>query len=166
MSNHGTKERAESQVGRKLPNRKTFKSDQTFRAYHLAEAFCRERGYSVGRMCGDEPTGIKLGSYDIQKWRNLSFDDRKLMDGVLIGEFREGPVTVLFDKKDVEAHKAELAAKAARTYKVKFTMKCEGIIEIEADSLEDAKREALLDYDALWSVADVAAEDIQFEEED
>ena len=86
----------EKMVGKALSETKVFSSVGTFKAFHAAERFCEEQGFSVGRMCGPLPVGIKRGDWDIQKWRNLSTADRKLMDGVIVGDLRDGPVTVLF----------------------------------------------------------------------
>ena len=160
MSMHSSKEDAERQTGRTFTDQKVFSSDKTFSAYHQAEKFCRERGYSVGRMCGDDPTGIKIGSYDIQKWRNLSFSDRKLMEGALIGEFRDGPVTVLFNEEDVEAHKAELADKAARTYRVFYSVTFDGYVDVEADSPAEARKEVLQDAEDQDLVYGAEREDL------
>ena len=95
---HVSKEALEEAIGKKLVNSKTFTGDpDTFRAYHDAERWAAEQGYSVGRMCSPSPTGIKKGNYDIAKWRNLSAADMTLMDGVIVGDnFRDGPVTVYY----------------------------------------------------------------------
>lgn len=73
---------------------KIFSQAGDFEAIRAAEAWCAEQGLSVGRMCGDEPMGLKKGSYDIQKWRNLSAEDRAGLDGTITGDKRNGPVTV------------------------------------------------------------------------
>jgi hypothetical protein len=97
-----TKKQLEKTLGKTLPNKKIFKHKDTFGAYHYAEEFCRRCGFSVGRMCYPGPTGIKRGDWDIQKWRNLSFEDRKLLDGAIVGDFRNGPVTVYFEGAPLE----------------------------------------------------------------
>lgn len=74
---------------------KTFSSPDTFVAYHDAEKWLQDRGFSVGRMQGPEPVGIKRGDYDIQKWRNINSNDRELLDGLIVGDDkRNGPVTI------------------------------------------------------------------------
>jgi hypothetical protein len=92
----------EQMLGKSLPNSKTFTSDETFAAHRQAERFCRERNFSVGRMCGPEPIGIKRGCWDIQKWKNISREDRKILDGALVGDMRNGPVTVYFEGSALE----------------------------------------------------------------
>lgn len=49
-----------------------------------AEQYLNDMGYSIGRMQGPSPRGIKLGTWDIQKWRNLGPDHRETFDGVLL----------------------------------------------------------------------------------
>lgn len=48
-----------------------------------AELYLTSRGFSVGRLQRDEPRGILLGDYDIQKWRNLNRGHRAALHGVL-----------------------------------------------------------------------------------
>lgn len=67
---------------------------QPFTAWHDAQRWLTERGFSIGRMQAHEPTGILFGEYDIQKWRNLSRDQRAALDATASGDFRNGPVTV------------------------------------------------------------------------
>jgi hypothetical protein len=96
----------EQVLGKKLPHSREFKSESTFGAHSAAERFCRELGFSVGRMCNVKPIGIKRGSWDIQKWRNLSSSDKKLMDGVIVPRegfrFRGGPVVVFYNDSEGE----------------------------------------------------------------
>lgn len=93
---------AEQLIGRTLAGIRTFESEETFGAYEAALRLCQELGYSVGRMCNPEPTGIKRGVWDIQKWRNLSRDDRRELDGLITGNFRDGPVTLFFEGAPLE----------------------------------------------------------------
>lgn len=94
------KKQLEAMVGKKLTQAKTFVGHETFKAYHMAEEFCRENGFSVGRMCNPMPTGIKRGDWDIQKWKNLSPSDKQLMDGVIVGNFRNGPVELFYSEEE------------------------------------------------------------------
>lgn len=89
------KERLEGLVG-KLTFEKVFTSLKTFSAFYAAEAFCKERGFSVGSMQREAPIGVIRGDYNVQKWRNLRPEDKKALDGFIVGEDkRNGPVTVL-----------------------------------------------------------------------
>jgi hypothetical protein len=54
-------------------------------------------------MARDLPIGIKLadkdlGDWDIAKWHNLSNNDKRNLDGLIIGDKRNGPVTVLIGR--------------------------------------------------------------------
>jgi hypothetical protein len=95
----------EQAVNKTMVNRKEFpRSDQAFRSFHAAEVFCKEQGFSVGRMQRDSPIGIKRGEWDIQKWRNLDRKDRKLMDGAILGsDKRHGPILVVWCDEQEEA---------------------------------------------------------------
>lgn len=69
--------------------------DDPFTAYKAAEAWCAAQGLSVGPMCGrSSPIGLMRGEYAIAKWRNLSVQERKALDGRLSGDFRTGPITL------------------------------------------------------------------------
>ena len=72
----------------------TFDGPGDFRGYYNALDWLRKNGYSFGSMQRDAPIGIKKGDCLIEKWRNLSPNDRKQLDGELTGNMREGPVTL------------------------------------------------------------------------
>lgn len=74
--------------------RKLFNAIGDFAACREAEAWLRERGFSVGRMQGPAPRGILRGDVDIQKWRNLSAGERRALDGRMTGNMRNGPVCI------------------------------------------------------------------------
>jgi len=71
-----------------------FASTQDFKAAKDAEEWCRLKGISVGRMQGRDPRGLLWGDFDIQKWRNLSPNERASVDGLMTGDMRKGPVRV------------------------------------------------------------------------
>lgn len=73
---------------------KKFTDTGDFKANAEAEKWCEERGLSVGDMQGPAPRGILLGKVAIQKWRNLSEEDKDALDGEMTGNMREGPVVV------------------------------------------------------------------------
>jgi len=102
------KDSVEQQLGRPVMVAKVCSSDKTFVAFHEAETYCKDLGFSVGRMCCPEPIGVKRGDWDIAKWRNLSTGDRQAMDGAIVGDMRDGPVTVL-----LAAHPLEILAQEA-----------------------------------------------------
>lgn len=73
-----------------------FVFDQTgdWEAVKAAEAWCEENGISVGTMQSGSPRGIKRGKHSISKWRNLTNEDKKLLDGMMTGDMRNGPVQI------------------------------------------------------------------------
>jgi hypothetical protein len=75
-----------------------FESSGTFGAFYSAENYLKELGYTVGRMCGNEPVGFSCSFDHIAKWKNLNATDKKLLDGVIIPQhdFREGGNIILF----------------------------------------------------------------------
>lgn len=82
-----------------------FNQQGTFTAMYAAEAWCREKGISVGQSCATGPTGLLFGKYDwIAKWRNLSPKERADLHGTMSGDFREGPVVVELKDDAVQAH--------------------------------------------------------------
>jgi len=73
----------------------TFTGEE-FEAYHKAEKWVKDLGYSVGNMCGEEPTALMHGNYEwIAKWKNLTTEERNSVHGVIEGDKRKGPVTVM-----------------------------------------------------------------------
>jgi hypothetical protein len=78
---------------------KTFTDQGDFAAVHAAEHWCESEGLSVGTMEADAPRGIKRGDWEILKWRNLDDDDLDKLDGTMIGEIRNGPVTVTLHRQ-------------------------------------------------------------------
>ncbi|MEQ8395020.1 hypothetical protein [Thalassobaculum sp.] len=74
-----------------------FDDEGDFAAVRAAEAYCRERGWSVGRMQARSPRGVICRpNIDIQKWRNLRPNDRAALDAVMVGD-RQGPVEIRID---------------------------------------------------------------------
>ncbi len=73
---------------------KTFDQKGTFVAWHAACKWLRENGYSYGATCVASPVGVLKGDYCIAKWRNLTPKERSQLDGTVIGDFREGPLTL------------------------------------------------------------------------
>lgn len=86
---------------------KVFSQIGAFAATNAAETFLELHGFSVGQMQQNAPRGIRFGSCDINKWRNLSKADIQAMHGAVTGNPRLGPVTIeLFDAAPAEAVKA------------------------------------------------------------
>ena len=82
---------------------------RTFGNEAAAERYLTERGFSIGRRQGGAERGILLGSFDIQKWRNLSTVDRAQLHGVMqrSGFDRDTPAVVtIFAAAPQGAHAA------------------------------------------------------------
>lgn len=85
-------------IGKSIVFEKRFEASGTFGALNEAQKFCSTLGIAVGSLCRDKPIGLLVGEADIDKWRNLTPEDVRQLDGVLIaddGNFRDGPVTLL-----------------------------------------------------------------------
>ncbi len=72
-----------------------FRAEQDFQALRDANRILGAEGFSVGVTCGDEPIGIRLGSYATQKWCNLTEVERLGLHGDLVGDPRRGPITAM-----------------------------------------------------------------------
>lgn len=74
---------------------KTFEDRGDFQAFYAATKWLDDNGYSYGSMQSDAPIGIMKGKFFISKWRGLSRDEIRRLDGVVEGDNkRDGPVTV------------------------------------------------------------------------
>lgn len=80
-----------------------------FKALYAAERWCRERGISFGSMEAHKPTGLLLGDFAIAKWHNLRQADKNALHGVMRGDMRNGPVTILLNE-DIAAKVALVAS--------------------------------------------------------
>lgn len=81
---------------------KTFEGSSDFEALRAAETHLRARGFSYGSSERGAPTGVMYGEFDISKWRNLSAEDRKSLDGaILAGDHRNGPVVIVIQNEKV-----------------------------------------------------------------
>ena len=59
-----------------------------------AELWCHENGISVGAMQGPSPRGLLRGEHEISKWRNMTSKEKQQLHGLMIGNWRNGPVQV------------------------------------------------------------------------
>lgn len=79
---------------------KTFDEKGTFAAYNAAKKWLKENGYSYSPSCANAPIAIMKGNYNIAKWKNLTDDEIKQLDGKVVGEMREGPVIVHIEDRN------------------------------------------------------------------
>lgn len=78
----------------------TFDQMDTWAANRAAEQWCQQNGYSVGTMDRFDKRGLLKGNFDIAKGHNLTQEEIALLDGVMTGDFREGPVRIeIFEKR-------------------------------------------------------------------
>jgi len=71
-----------------------FEDDKEFGAYHKAEKWCKDNGYSFGSSCSNSPTAVFKGEdHYVAKWRNLSPEEKNAVDGLITySSMRSGPV--------------------------------------------------------------------------
>lgn len=83
---------------------KRFEAPGDFSALRTAEVWCKENGYSYGRLQGRASIGIRKGAWNIAKWRNMSAKEQGELDGMIkcIADFRNGPVFV-FIKEEAQS---------------------------------------------------------------
>lgn len=83
---------------RKIKLTKSFTDHGTWNALHAAEKWLRDNGYDYGSMSYPMPTAVMKGdyySYDLpHKWKNFTPKQCNSVDGIITGNFREGPVEV------------------------------------------------------------------------
>lgn len=84
--------------GRTVIQKESFQVDGTFESMYAAQRWLKEKGYDYGSSCGMLPIGIIKGDYcnhDLpQKWVNFTAAEKKIVNGVMIGDFRYGPIVV------------------------------------------------------------------------
>lgn len=74
--------------------KRTFSESGDFAAFDAACSWLSSLGYSIGSMQRGDPIGVVRGDCSIAKWRNLTAADRLVLDGIIEGDKRNGPVTV------------------------------------------------------------------------
>ncbi len=73
----------------------------TFHSMYAAQRWLKENGYSVGSTCFKSYCGILKGDFIIAKWKNLTPDEIKQLDGVMwSSDYREGVVQVVIFKQN------------------------------------------------------------------
>jgi hypothetical protein len=72
----------------------TFEQVGTFVALEAAQKWCRENGISYGSTSRTGRVALMRGDYAIAKWHNLTSKEKAECDGVMSGNFRDGPVIV------------------------------------------------------------------------
>jgi len=84
--------------GRPVKQKESFQVDGTFESMYAAHGWLKENGYDWGSSCGMMPAAIMKGDYYDRglphKWKNFTDQQKALVDGVMMGDFRDGPVIV------------------------------------------------------------------------
>lgn len=88
--------------GREVIDSKTFVVPGTFEAMYAAQAWIKSKGYDYGSTCARMPVAVMKGDYYSyglpHKWKNFSKFQKNNVHGQMVGEMREGPVTVYLFK--------------------------------------------------------------------
>ena len=71
-----------------------FTGTRDFEAAALAEAWCMNRGVSIGPLQRGAARGLMRGDVVISKWRNMTDAERNQLDGRMTGDMRTGPVEI------------------------------------------------------------------------
>lgn len=72
---------------------------EAFESIRKAEEQVRAEGYMTGAMQAGAPMGFAKGMEYIGKWRNIHPGEWPRLDGIITGDFRNGPVTIQYRKK-------------------------------------------------------------------
>ena len=74
---------------------RTFDTPGMYRACLEAEEFIRDEGYKVAHMEGRNPRGI--AKRQPKRWSEMTEAERNQLAGILMGDFKHGPVQVWID---------------------------------------------------------------------
>lgn len=87
--------------------RKTFSESGAFMACGFAKAFLTKRGFTYGPTQSRCPTGIRFGRLKVSRWNNMTDRQKRQLDGIMAGDVRTGPITILIrDSASPAAHQA------------------------------------------------------------
>lgn len=84
---------------REIAEEREFNSVGLFKAIVEAEMWLESERFSFGIMQSGAPTAILKGKHFISKWRNLRREEIASLDGLMTGDFRNGPVKVVIFKR-------------------------------------------------------------------
>lgn len=86
---------------REVSEQHTFSGAETFGALNMAQSWLDDEGYSYGPPSRDHIIAVYHDDSIVSKWYNLSSEDKEAVDGVIVGDLRDGSVrVVLFKKKE------------------------------------------------------------------
>lgn len=85
----------EKYLGRLVSEKLVFENEGIWAALRAAESHLLENGYEYGSLCFPMPMAFTKGEYNLpQKWKNMNRAERNSVSGVVVGDYREGPVTI------------------------------------------------------------------------
>lgn len=88
----------------------TFSDVGTFKAWYARQNWLDEHGYSYGSTSARASgVGVLKGDYCIAKMHNLTKEEIQELDGIVSGDFRDGPVvlTLKVEPEQLRGEKAE-----------------------------------------------------------
>ena len=75
--------------------KKVFSGTGDFKAWYACQNWLNEHGYSYGATsCRAPGVGVLKGDYCIAKMHNLTKQEIQELDGIVDGNFRDGPVVL------------------------------------------------------------------------
>lgn len=97
--------------GREIAVEQDFNSIGDWQAFQAAELWVEERHYNRGPlMHHGHPVGIvsvfRKDMEFVREWKHLTTQQRASLDGLMTGDFRNGPVRVTIFKPDTLAYRA------------------------------------------------------------
>lgn len=79
-----------------------FSDKGPFQAWYACQNWLSEHGYSYGATsCRAPGVGVLKGDYCIAKMHNLTKAEVQQLDGIVTGDFRNGPVTLTLKDEPV-----------------------------------------------------------------
>ena len=77
-----------------------------FEGFYRAERKAKELGFAVASMQRDYPIAVATPDMEIYgKWTNLCKEELQSMSGVIVGDKRNSPVTlIVFDDADINTY--------------------------------------------------------------
>jgi hypothetical protein len=84
--------------GKRVIEEKRFEDTGTWAALNAAIAWAKDKGYNAGSLSHPYPLALVKGLYGDSplpnKWKDFKKGDMKFVDGMIDGNFRDGPITV------------------------------------------------------------------------
>ena len=86
-------------MARKILKLKIFQVKGDFKSMYAAQHWIKEQGYDYGSSSGMQPVAVMKGDYYSyglpHKWKNFTVKQINSVHGIMTGDHRDGPVTVI-----------------------------------------------------------------------